>query len=310
MLARAGAWAGRVVGWLLLLACAAASADEESGWARYPQAVVARPLTLPALVFQPFVGVAVTNATAVVDPLVSTVKATGTGLSLSFGGDVGLTSRAQLGLLFTLPLSPAADFGAFTATFQYALLRDLVNLRLDIGAQRRDLFYPVNGTPTQDIVDGFVAGIGLPIKARIGRHVAIVSGSTSARGFDSSPLVTDGHFYKFGDGLATQDLFTVAIWPGRGTGGAVHLPIGLVFQPVPALALGLRSGYRLTVLTASDCAATSFVHQIPVALDVTVSIGRHLDLAATAQVAGTVGGATSRGFADVRKFDLWVVVRL
>jgi hypothetical protein len=297
---------------VLLLACLTprpAHADEPA-WAAYPQAVVARPLTLPPLFFSPFAGAAVTSATDVVDPFTSTTaRATGTGTALSFGLDVGLTGRVQAGFLFTLPLDPVADFGAFTANLQLALIRDLVNVRFDVGAQRRDFRYSVMGVDTLDIVDGFVAGVGLPIKARLGRFVAITSGSSSARGFESPPLVTDGHHYKFGDSIATQDLFTVGIWPGVGTGGAVHLPIGVLVQPHPVVAFGLRSGYRLTFLSASGGTATSFVHFVPVALDVIVSIGRHVDLAATAALVGTIGGDTSRGFADVRKFDLWVVVR-
>jgi hypothetical protein len=294
---------------------AAVASEEEPSRRTYPASRVERPLLLPPLVFEPQIGVGVTN-----------VDNGGNGETLSFGVDAGVVKRLQLGLFFDFPLDPNADFGTFLFDVQLGLHK-MVNLRFDVGAERFSVRLGQLGGTTKD---GFVAAVGVPVKIKLHRMLAFVSSDSSARGFGPQPLQAskDGKTSAYGAGVIfSNDL--VALWVAdtgsAGIGstslfGALMLPVGFIFQPHDRISFGVRSGYRLAFFhTFGDGAPsrTPLVHYVPLALDLVVNPIRQLDLGFTAFLFGFVGsqnllpsGASGPGWADLRQFNFWVAGRI
>ena len=277
--------------------------------------LIDRPLLLPRFIFQPWVEFGITNSSIYEDAELDTTKKVGTGCTVSFGVDIGLPGRFQLGALFALPVSPSADIGTFVFDLQYGLLKQL-NLRLDLGAQHQLVHALLAGALYSQTLDGFVMGVGAPLKIKLHRMLALTSGSTMARGFETPPVITAGQAVSFGSIVASQDIFSLGVWNQSGdnvVGGVINLPVGLLFQPHPMLALQARTGYRLSFTKQSGGSSTT--HMVPVALDVVVTVARRIDLGFTASLTGTVHGTTASGdpttfsYLDIRKFDLWVAAR-
>ncbi len=308
-----------VVGVTLALLVRSAWADEaptEVAPDRRP--LVERPMILPPLHFQPTLGVAFHN-----------LSPGSTAETLSFGIDVGISRVFQAGFDFDFPVNPQGDFGLFVANLQ-ARLAAPINVRLDVGAERLVFASGAAGSllgiPSPVLrQDAFVFGVGLPLKWRLGRMFAIVSGSTAARGFGAQQFVAD----RFGDSiyggstLLSGDLLTMVVISANGgthAFGTLTLPIGVLFQPHAVIALGVRTAYRMS-FEIGDGALSGLQHYVPLAFDAVVSVVGRLDIGFTATLSGFVGNSrggsaitlpayNNIGYADYRVFEVWLAAHL
>ena len=310
----------RLVGPLLVIAFSCSAHADPPRAPRPAAGLINEPMTLAPLSFRISGELNLTHA-EISD---GGMTLTGNGVGLALGGDIGIVPRLSTGAFLAFPISPFADFGTFAANLQYEAVPDTLNLRLDIGAQRQSVLL------TSDLFgfdrvhqDGFLFGFGIPIRVRLHPKVAFTSGSTWARGFDSQPLLSLGsgssQLAVYGT-ILTQDVFTLFTRSDQGqrvTSGAVHLPLGILFQPVPALAVAVRSGYRLVFAAIDDGKGnthTTKVHYIPLAFDLVVTPAKWVDLGFTATIFGPVAADSStqdanRHYGDLTKFDFWMALR-
>jgi hypothetical protein len=277
----------------------------------YPMAVAERPVLLPPLMFEPQVGTGVTN-----------IKDGGNGETFNFGLDVGVHKRLQLGFFFDFPVNPNADFGAWVAHAVIGVHR-YVGVRVDVGTEQ--LKESVGGLFNVTKA-GFVGGLGLPAKVRLARWVSFVSGPTSEAGFAPQTLSAsaDGRVSVYGSGtLLSNDLLTFYVADLdslRAFYVSFFLSGGLLFQPHERIALGVRTGYRLTAVRIFGDNAPStapIIHYVPLSLDAVVTIIKPLDVGFSAFFAGYVAasnvnlsGATEPGWGDLRQFSFWVRGRI
>ncbi len=161
-------------------------------------------------------------------------------------------------------------------------------------------------------------GVGAPYKLKLSAMFALVSGSPTARGFASQPLVVGaGQSSSYGGTvLLSNDIFAMAIYGFGVTGGPIEvgvltLPIGLLVQPHDRISFTARVGYRLAFAHAGR--ETPVIHFLPVAFDVVVNPVRMLDIGFTAALWGYLAtdtrSASGLGYADLRQFDVWVAAR-
>lgn len=303
---------------LQLLLAGPAAADESVATEKrmYPAALIDRPLILPRFMFQPTVEVDMTH-----------IKDGSQGLALAAGLDVGLARHLQAGILFAFPLYPGAGFGDFVANLQIGL--GAVNLRFDIGTERLSVFPEKGPTSSKDT---FVFGLGLPYKGRLGSVVALVGGSTAARGFGTAPFLNfgstgflSGAAYGGTSFSASSDLFTLQVFDAgsntTGVIGSLLVPLGILIQPHPVFSLGVAAAYRLTFTTetgGSSSTPTTLQHSVPLKFDLTFTVARIVDLGFTALILGpiaTQAGGTTKTVSGsdyvslLQKYDFWVAVR-
>jgi hypothetical protein len=286
-----------------------ARADEKKD---YPASLLERPMTLPPLMFQPTFEFNLTNING------TAFTPSQQGESIGFGLDLGVAKRLQLGAFFAFPLNPVADFGGFVFDLQ-ANLNRAVNFRFDLGTERISFGSNFHS-------DTFVFGLGLPIKAKLGRYVAFISGNTQARGFGKPVLLAFGKGGIWGGAVSqTNDVIAVQAAPSSGgtaVGVSVHLPIGLLIQPHRAVSFAVRTGYRFNYSTATGGSGTSSsvtTHSVPLAFELTFTLFRIFDLgfvatlygfvAGTSATGGLGSGAIQLGYADVQRYDFWFAGR-
>jgi hypothetical protein len=280
-----------------------AAADEVTK-GNYPASLVERPMLAPPLQFEPTIGVGVTNVDG-------NGNGSGTGEVLSFGLEMGIVKRLQMGILFAFPVNPNPGFGTFLFNAQ-TKLSDTVSLRLDVGAEQLTLF----GTTPM-----FVGGIGVPIKLKINRMLAFVSGATGADGFGPQPIFAGSYGYSM---YFTSDVIAFAAFQNddgsgsvaRGMIGSFFVPVGFLFQPHERISFGVRSGYRLLFShdSGGSQSSTSVAHFVPLGLDMNVNIIRQLDFKFSAMFAGVLKSedhavSTPSEWAAVRQFNFAVAGR-
>jgi hypothetical protein len=238
---------------------------------------------------------------------VGNVDVGGTGEAVGAALDFGVVDGLQLGLFLDFPVHPNADIDTFAVNGQYALT-EFVNGRLDLGMQRIISSTTVLGRTITSSATGFAFGLGLPFKWRFSDQLAFVSGRPAAFAF-GSPLqlvssTSSGAGASSGLGiLLTDDIFAMSIFDHAKI-GALSLPVGLLAQVHPNVALELRAGYRLAFIIpeTGDTQTESFV---PLALDVLVSPVSFLDFGFTFELPGDVDSSTI-GYADLRQFLIFV----
>ena len=282
--------------------------------ARYPASLVDRPLTLPPAMVQPFTGVGITN-----------LENGGTGETLSFGLDIGVSRQVQLGVFFNFPINPNSSCGTFLTNLQVNLTKQL-NLRFDLGAQKllAARFPGVDESGMSTLLDyssvGFLFGVGSPLKFKLHKMFAITSGSNSTRGSGVQPLSVDatGQRSLYPDSaVLSEDVLSVLAYDGGGSAGvvtrtALTLPIGFLFQPHDKISLGIRSGYRVIFMHLPSTPGTPTWYYVPLSFDVAVNVMRQVDIGFTAFINGYVGSPTTVfnvGYADLRVFDIWAAAR-
>jgi hypothetical protein len=268
----------------------------------YPDSLVERPLILPPLMVQVGSTLGLTNLSG------SYFASDQAGVTLALGADLGLGHGLQLGLYAATPLSTNAMLDSFVASLQIKLTRYL-NARIDLGAKEIDGFWGPNSTNGAYSIAGFVFGVGLPLKVKLGRRFALVSGSTSALGFGPQPMVLlDGfsHFSYFGSSVvSSSDLLTV--WASSTfVAGAFTLPVGVVFQPLSKLSFGLRTGYRLG-FTRDASGNSNTSHAVPLGFDVAFTM-RSLDVGFNATLLGPLSDpyASQVGWAEAQQYDFHI----
>jgi hypothetical protein len=269
----------------------------------YPTALIDRPMILPSRMTQVAAGVGLTNYSP---PDTVYPNDGATALLLSLGADVGITRRIQLGAFLSLPMYPQPQFDTFVANLQVGLTGWL-NLRVDVGAKRVDGFgdYSANSFAKS----GFLAGLGLPIRRKLNRMFAFVSGSPSAYGFGNQPLVMRQQhpYYEYLGGGFINSSDLLAIWASDTyVIGALTLPIGFLFQPIPQLVFGWHLAYRFA-FTQDALGETHQAHAVPLRLDVAVTL-RHIDVGFIATILGTFQDpyAGEIGWGGAQQYDFYV----
>jgi hypothetical protein len=286
--------------------CHPAAQSRSQAVRAYPTALIDRPMILPRWMAQVTAGVGLTSYTP--PSGLDDVTAQQTAL-VSFGADLGLTRRLQVGIYFDLPVYPRAQFETFIADVQIGAARWL-NARIDVGVKRVDGFQNVNGDDYPQL--GFLAGLGLPMRLKLHRMFALVSGSPSAHGFGVQPMVVRGgraHYSYYGGGFVhSSDV--LALWvTDVYVLGALTLPIGLQFQPIPQLLFGVRTGYRFSF--EQDAAGGShFGHAVPLAFELAATL-RLVDVGFTATILGSLDDpyVGPIGWAGAQQYDLHVAGR-
>ena len=214
----------------------------------YSTVLLDRPLTLPPQMLQLEAGASLTHFGNAVDPAPSNTEA------LQFAADYGILHHLQAGAVVDVRVSPSSDFTRGLLSGQYQLLA-FAALRVDLGAQR------VGG----DL--NFAFGVGAPVHLKLTDTLALIS---------SRP-------YAYG---AEDDLFSFRA--GSTTISELRLPVGILYQVHPSVALVGRTGFR------SQDSATF----VPFGVDATVSVSR-LDVGVTLDLAGQVSPGTGNGYFDL-----------
>ena len=225
----------------------------------YSTVLIDRPLTLSPQMLQLEAGASLTHFGNVADGAPSNTEA------LQFAADYGILHHLQAGAVVDVRVSPASEFERGLVSGQYQLLA-FAALRLDLGAQR------VGG----DI--DFAFGVGVPLRLKLTDALALIS---------SRP-------YAYG---AEDDLFSVRA--GHGSVSEYRLPVGILYQLHPNVALIGRTGIR------SQDSATF----VPLGADATVSVSR-LDFGVTLDLAGQVSPSSGPGYFDLLTVRGFAQVRI
>ena len=305
----------------VMLSASVAWAELDSTKDDYPAELTLRPMILPRWMFQLQLEGDLTN---VLYPSVGP-SSYYQGVTVGGGFDLGLSPRVQIGLYLQMPVYPLVDFGVLDANVQFLLVPDALNLRADLGVEREAVTFL--GGPASHTAS-FVAGVGLPLRAG-SKQVAFISGSTFGRRH-ATPFML-----KFADAsshfvgaIVSDDFLTLEArnqdLPNSPVTlvGALHVPVGLLIQPARALALAVRSGYRLffayTPGQNGMPSSSATRHTVPLAFDLVVTFKR-FDLGFTATILGALGNtpvttnsvdAASQHWWDLQRYDLWIAARL
>jgi hypothetical protein len=197
---------------------------------------------------------------------------TGTNIQAAF--DIGVMEKLQVGGTIGFPLSnPDPDFGNFFANAQYGAT-DYMNLRVDVGAVKQ----PGAGGST-----GFAFGVGAPVKYLFNDMLAFVSGRPYA--------------WATGDDILQMQFVNGAKL------GIINIPLGLVAQVHPNVAVGLRTGVKFGFADFKIAGNTPVF--IPVGADLMVNVLRDLDVGLAFDLPGN-----KDAYADVRQIGIWAMYRL
>lgn len=226
----------------------------------YSTVQIDRPLTLPPQMLELEAAASLTHFGNAVDPAPSNTEA------LQFAADYGILHHLQAGAVVDVQVSPSSQFARGLLTGQYQLL-EFAAFRLDLGAQRVD-----NG----DL--DFAFGIGLPLHLKMTDNVALVS---------SRP-------YAYG---AEDDLFSFRA--GHGSISEFRLPVGVLYQLNPYVALVGRTGIR----------NQGSAYFVPLGVDATISVSR-LDFGVTLDLAGQVSPSNGNGYFDLLTVRGFAQVRI
>jgi len=225
----------------------------------YSTVLIDRPLTLLPQALELEAAASLSHDGAAVAPAPSNTEA------LQFAADYGILHHLQAGAVVDVRVSPASEFERGLVSGQYQLLA-FAALRLDLGAQR------VRG----DI--DFAFGVGVPLHLKLTDALALIS---------SRP-------YAYG---AEDDLFSVRA--GHGSIAEYRLPVGILYQLHPNVALIGRTGIR------SQDSATF----VPFGFDATASVSR-LDVGVTFDLAGQVSPSSGPGYFDLLTVRGFAQVRI
>ena len=254
---------------LILTVSGLAQAAKTTTQAGYPVSEVERPLILPGgmtqlallprLLFVP-------GTTFTAGPI-SITSGSSTLFGLGAAVDYGFGDNMQFGIFGDYQLSSPSNFNGVTANFQYGLSEN-ANVRIDAGI--------LHGGSTN-----FIAGVGVPLKYKIGNGLAFASG----RPFS----------YDFAD-----DIFRINT--GTPTMIMLHAPLGLVFDPAENVSLFLQTGYQMTLVSSTS--TSSF----PTAVEIQFTPMSNLDLAAEFAVPGSTSNGA--GFLDNKMLNFFLKYRL
>ncbi len=238
------------------------------------------------------------------------------GETVALGVDYGANDQIELGLSTVFPVNPGAAFGSIVGSASIAV-DPRAAVRLDVGYEN----YGLNGDVPGGVdthVSRFMMGIGAPAKIPLSPTIAFVTGRTGAVDF--------GHFRNLGEngvGLylgssffteGASDFFVFSKGDsGSSTNFGINLPLGLLLQPDPHVAITLQAGYSAAI-SVPDTGSAVALHFIPVALEAVVTPVAALDIGFRFFVDGYVaetggGGGGGPGYFDLRALMLWFRMR-
>jgi hypothetical protein len=295
---------------LVLLATTGARAEDEAA-SIDTRSALDRPLMLPRWSVQAELGA---GAGSSVDQ---------SGVFSEVGLSVGLPLDFQLGFYwrqaFERDLNGPSQMAAALVNVQHAFT-PWIGARLDVGSA-------ASSAVTEP---GLSLAVGIPFRHRFDDHFALISGETEGRGIGS--LSGDGDWATF---TPSEDLLTLreVSQPcfeapfnndspprpggvpnfgggcgGSGWMGTVGLPLGMLFQPRPGIAVSVRSGIRYAFSVDNSTSIGNLgplPFFIPFAVRALWTPWRHLDLGLEVQAAGT---PTTLG--SNRSATVWTQVRL
>ena len=264
---------------------------------QWTESWIDRPLVLAPRMMQANLGLDVTNE-------VVTSMDTATGESLNAAFDIGVAPRLQVGLALTFPINPAT-FGSAIADVQYGV-SESANLRMDAGVARVGFV----GGALDGMRNIYEFGFGLPVKVKLSKNVAVISGRTSAAGF-GLPTALAGNGGGLASGatpLVAGDSILAVASDDSGTAViAANAPIGVLIAPHERVAIALHSGYRYLHEGSSGSISSRDLSFVPLGVDVMFNLPQHVDLGVSADVAGPVD--QNSGYFDLRQFLAWAQAR-
>ena len=233
------------------------------------------------------------------------------GETLALGADFGATDGVQPGLALALPIHPGAGFGSILGSLAFALQNNIA-LRLDAGFERIGL--NGDGAGTNSHTNRFFGGMGAAIKSPISPTLAFVSGRTGAIHFGQFTNVGDSGtgLYLGSSGLSesSSDFFVVSAGDNdSSTNLGINLPIGLLLQPDPRLAVTLLTGYSAAISIPKSGSALA-LHYVPLGLEAVLTAAPALDVGLRFFLDGLVtqtGGSSTGnpGYFDLRSVIFW-----
>jgi hypothetical protein len=284
--------------------CSAAAAAQQ------PEPLIARPITLPEGKFDVTFHGTYTNWES--EPIVG---GTGSleGETVALGADFGI-GGSQIGIAVALPIHPGAAFGSVLISETFALDPHIAG-RVDLGFESIGFNGDVPGGTSH--TSRYFTGLGFPLKVPLSSTVAFVSGRTGAVQF--------GHFNNLGQGdtglyfggsFFTEGAADNLVLSGGDNSSAtifgINVPLGLLVQPSPLLALTLSAGYSAMVIIPNG-GSTEALHYVPIGLEATVSPAQAIDLGVRFFVDGYVAnsgaGGSGPGYFDLRALMFWIKFR-
>ena len=288
---------------VLLLCAAAAGADPL-------QPLIDRPVTLPRGKVDTTLHFTYTNWS---NSVLGGGSGSTDGETLALGLDFGATDLVQIGLGLVFPINPGAAFGSALASGSFAVDKNAA-LRLDAGYES----VGANGNFDPENANRYFAGIGAAIKVPITPTVAFVTGRTGPVQFGHfNNLGSNGTGVYFGSSFLTELSSDFLVVSGgnldTGTNLGINLPVGLLLQPDPHLALTLQAGYSVVIEIPSVGSALAS-HFVPIGLEAVVSPVSQLDIGARFLIDGYVGssggGGGGPGYFDLRALMFWFRVHV
>jgi hypothetical protein len=283
-----------------------------SGFAEpLPHALIDRPLTLPA-------GTLEIDALGSFSSLsVNESLASASGYAGVLGVEYGVTANTQLGLALAAPISPELGFGSVAGSALFTLDAGRA-LRVDLGYEN---LYST-GFDRSENPGLYFAGVGLPVRLRLGHSVAFVSGSDGAFHFAHfANLGANGQSQYQGAanaGYSSADLFSIAHAVSDVTTGTfihVNLPAGFLIQIAEPFSITLRTGAHFAVQTAGGDASVHIL--IPIGIDAVFTVGAFFDVGASVSLPGEVtrvslgdSSGGHLGYTDAVDATLWLRFRV
>jgi hypothetical protein len=221
----------------------------------------------------------------------------------------GITSGVQLGVAVVAPINPQFAFGSALLSGVFAA-SSAVSIRADAGYEQLSNAPVFKGDLTEK--DFYFGGVGVPLKARLGPHVAFVSGGADPVRFAHfTNLGDNGNGFYVGGATAfsASDLVSVAYNHQGGSGTTylnVTLPAGLLFQVAEPFAVTLLSGFHEQILIQGNTESTS--QYFPLGIEAVLTVARGFDAGVSFGVAGEVGAPDVSYFA-VRNAAVWLRLR-
>jgi hypothetical protein len=273
--------------------------------------LIERPLTLPAGELDPILLGNYSNWAAECSACSSDA-----GESAAIGLDFGISPSTQVGLGIGLPVNPGFAFGSLTFDALFGVSATTA-VRLDAGMES----IGQNGVTGASHATRWFGGAGPYLRVPLSANAAFVWGRSGAVRFSrflNLDIGGGGGFYYGSSYLpvgAGADL--LAISAGNNQSGTVidiNLPMGILLQPNPTVAITLQAGYSAVIGIPSGGGSTTTLHFLPVGLEAVLSPAASLDIGLNLVLDGYFAqsggnGSNGPGYFDLRTVLLWFRIR-
>ena len=291
----------------ILLCAGAVSAQQEI------QPVIDRPITLPRYaVDMTLQGSYVQSAK---NTLLGAWQANyPAGETLAIGVDIGATDQVQFGLGMALAIHPGSAFGSVTASGGFALSRTSA-LRVDAGIERVGFNGDLTGMAFAGGLNAkgrrYFGGVGAHMKVPLVPGVAFVTGRSGAVQFGNFSNVgyAGTGLYAGASSFAATSADFLVVSAGNNfmpTNIGLNLPLGLLAQAGPSVALTMLTGYA-AIISIPNTGDTQVWQAIPLGFEAVISPTAPLDIGFRFMLDGWLtnwsGGIH---YADHRTMTLWL----